>query len=223
MCVCACARAGIRLLSGGQGGGGGGGDPAARAMSAAAPRKKIGDLTQAHRRGSMLRLEKSWDTQHVKKKPNSRKSFGNVFAAAAAEDEQRAELEHRILQGAFSPPGVGGGSNGGGGGSSSGWIGGPPDGPGSPPPGDAARKVLESFKAYVANHGIPLKDVHFEFKRTFPHGELGDIGDVRTAVKIIGRSQISSADIHAIVKYLDSLGQWRGDGKMRWADIVDFL
>lgn len=65
-------------------------------LSANRPFKKIGDLTQPHRRGSMLNLEKGWN--NGPKKKNSRKSFGNVFAAAAEEDARRAELENQLLQ-----------------------------------------------------------------------------------------------------------------------------
>ena len=78
------------------------------------------------------------------------------------------------------------------------------------------------MKAFVSNHNISIKDIRVELNRVFPHGELDTISDVRTAVKIIGlilystcnvcdnnfsmsgRNQISSADIHALVKYLDA-------------------
>lgn len=160
-----------------------------------------------------MNMEKGWNTNFTKRKANSRKSFGNVFAAAAAEDEKRAELESKILQ---QSSGASAGS---------GWIGGPPDGGGnsSPKPSDASMRVLNSLKAFVSTHNIPIKDIRIEFNRIFPHGDLDTINDVRSAVKIIGRNQISSADIHSLVKYLDAVGQWRGDRKMRWADLIDFL
>lgn len=161
----------------------------------------------------MINMEKGWNTQFAKRKPNSRKSFGNVFAAAAAEDEKRAELESKILQQSF-----------GGSGNSNGWIGGPPDGGDlSPKPSDASRKVLNSLKTYISTHKIPVKDIRLELSRLFPHGELDQINDVRTAVKVIGRNQISSADVHSLVKYLDDISQWRGDRKMRWSDLVEYL
>ena len=42
-----------------------------------------------------LAIISGWNS-NTKTKPNSRKSFGNVFAAAAAEDEERAELGRRF-------------------------------------------------------------------------------------------------------------------------------
>jgi hypothetical protein len=79
------------------------------------------------------------------------------------------------------------------------------------------------LKAFITTHGLSVREIRIEMDRIFPHGELETIPDVRQAIKIIGRSQISSADIHALVKYLDSVGQWRGDRKMRWIDILNQL
>lgn len=161
----------------------------------------------------MINMEKGWNS-NTKKKANSRKSFGNVFAAAAAEDEKRAELEAKILQESMTSPAEG----------AEGWMGSLADSGNSlPKPSDASRKVLNALKAYVTTHKISIKDLRIELNRLFPHGELDSINDVRTAIKVIGRNQISSADVHSIVKYLDAVGQWRGDRKMRWADMIDFL
>ena len=189
-------------------------------MSTGRQHKKIGDLTQKHRRGSMLQLEKGWNSSFGNKKANSRKSFGNVFAAAATEDEKRAELEYSILQQGSSLREGGSFAEGNG----NGWIGGPQEsGNSSPVPSDASRKVLNLLKTYVKQHNVSMKDVRIELSRLYPHGELDTINDARVAIKVIGRNQISSADIHAVIKYLDAVGQWRGDRKMRWADLVDYL
>ena len=112
--------------------------PDGKVLSSNRPFKKIGDLTQPHRRGSMLNLEKSWNNSSKKK--NSRKSFGNVFAAAAEEDARRAELENQLLQNySYNGPGQGGG------GGEAGRSGVQFFDDGAPQPSEETKKVSECY------------------------------------------------------------------------------
>ncbi len=76
----------------------------------------------------------------------------------------------------------------------------------------------------MATNKVAQKGLRVELERTYPHGNLDSLSDVRHVLKLIGRTHVAAADVHAIIKYLDSLSQWRGgDNSMKWSDLVNYI
>jgi hypothetical protein len=70
---------------------------------------------------------------------------------------------------------------------------------------------------------LRTRDVRVEFQRMFPHGFLESLADVRRVLAVLGRKDVAAADVIRVRRFLESRAEQRGENKLRWADLLEYL
>jgi repressor of nif and glnA expression len=72
-------------------------------------------------------------------------------------------------------------------------------------------------------YDVRTRDVRVELQKIFPHGFVESLADVRQVLTALGRKEAAAADAIRVRRFFESRAMQRGESKLRWADLLEYL